>query len=520
MGLGIGANTAIFSVVDAVLLQSLPYPDAGRLLALSETNPSYPEMSVAYPNYLDWRANQHSFDDIAVYRRDDFNLTGSGDPERVHGEFVTASYFRVLGLAPRLGRTFAESDDRTGGANVVLLSERFWRGHFGADPKIIGRTLVLNDISYEVIGIAPSALTNPEDVDIYAPFGYYVDRPYLTDRGSHPGLYCIGRLKQGVSVEQAVADLGVISRNLESRYPETNTGNAIKLTPLLEKTVGQYRMTLVLLLAVVGLVLLIACANVANLLLGRAIVRQREIALRAALGASRSRIIVQLLTESILLAVLGGALGVVIASCSTDTIVALAPHDTLRFQQIQVNGSVLLFTATVTLGSGLVFGLWPALKISRTDISATLENAGGHGSTPGVARQRSQGLLVVSQVALASLLLVNASLLIQSFETLQRTPLGFDPHHLLTVGIKLPGSKYRNEPGQPAKIAEMAAFYGQLLERIQNLPGAKLAALCTNLPFNGSDWQMDFAVVGLPTRNQGRNHPPSTPRFLRIIFEP
>jgi putative ABC transport system permease protein len=498
MGLGIGANTAIFSVVHAVLLQSLPYPESGRLFTLSETNPVFPEMSVAYPNYLDWRASQHSFEDLSAYRLDDFNLTGSGEPERIRGAFVTASYFRVLGLGPRLGRTFAESDDRIGGANVVVLGERFWRSRFGADPKVIGRTLVLNDIGYEVIGVAPAQLTNPERVDIYAPFGFYADRPYLTDRDDHPGLVCIGRLRQGVSVEEAAADLAVISKNLESRYPDTNAGDRIKLTSLLEGTVGQYRMTLFLLLAVVSLVLLIACANVANLVLGRAIARQKELALRAALGASRGRIIAQLLTESILLALVGGALGLIFACWSTDAIIALAPHEKIRFQQIQVNGSVLLFTAVVTLGSGLLFGFWPTSKLSRTDLNKALENAGGHGSTVGGGRLRSQGLLVVSQVALASVLLVSAGLLIQSLQTLQKAPLGFDPHHLLTAGIKLSGAKYGTERGQPAKIAEMAAFYDQLLERIQNLPGTEAAALSTNPPFNGSDWQIDFAIAGRP----------------------
>jgi putative ABC transport system permease protein len=203
MGLGIGANTAIFSVVHAVLLQSLPYPDPGRLFTLSETNPVFPEMSVAYPNYLDWRATQHSFEDLSAYRLDDFNLTGSGEPERTRGAFVTASYFRVLGLAPRLGRTFAESDDRTGGANVVVLGEVFWRSRFGGDPKVIGEKLVLNDISYEIIGVGASELTNPERVDVYVPFGFYANRSYLNNRDDHPGLYSIGRLKQNVSVKEA-----------------------------------------------------------------------------------------------------------------------------------------------------------------------------------------------------------------------------------------------------------------------------------------------------------------------------
>ena len=503
MGLGIGANTAIFSVVHAVLLQSLPYPDSGKLFMLLETSPAFPEMSVAYPNYLDWRASQHSFEDLSAYRLDDFNLTGNGEPERVRGALVTASYFRVLGLGPRLGRTFAENDDRTGGANVVILSERFWRNRFGADHQLIGRTLVLNDISYEVIGVASGELMNPENVDIYVPFGYYADRPYLTDRDNHPGIRAIGRLKAGLSIEQASADLAVIAKELETRYPESNGGSAIKLAPLLENTVGQYRMTLLVLLAVVGLVLLIACANIANLLLGRAIARQKEIALRAALGASRGRIIAQLLTESILLALLGGLLGLIFAAWSTDAIIALAPHEKIRFQQIQVNGAVLLFTSIVTVGSGLLFGLWPALKLSRTDLGTALEDTGARGSTVGSDRLRSQGVLVVSQVALASMLLVSAGLLVQSLQTLQKAPLGFDPHHLLTARIKLPGSKYSNERDQPAKVAEMATFYDLLLQKVRRLPKTEAAALITNLPLNGTDWQIGFAIPSRPDPRPG-----------------
>jgi putative ABC transport system permease protein len=503
MGLAIGANTAIFSLVDAVLLESLPYPDPGTLVALSEFSPVYPKISLDYPDYLDWRASQHSFEDIAVFRKDSFNLTGNGDPERVSGAIVTASYFRVLGVKPALGRTFAESDDRSGGAGVILLSDRFWRNRFGADPKIIGRTLVLNDVSYEVIGIAPPQIMNPENMDVYVPMSHFPDLPTLEDRGRHPGLYCIGRLKPGVSMETAQAEFRVIARNLELQHPDTNSNITAKVVPLLEDVVGQYRMTLYLLLAVVGLVLLIGCANVANLLLGRAIVRQREISLRAALGASRSRLVNQLLFESVVLAVLGGAVGLLLAQISLDAIITLAPHDVGRFEHIHLNGAVLLFTTIVTLGSGLVFGLWPALKTSRVNLRETLEAAGGRGTTSGAARQRSQGLLVGGQVALASLLLVASSLLIQSFQALQKVPLGFDPHNLLMVGIKLSSSKYENQTDHKIRTEEMAAFYESLLQRIRSVPGTEASALGNNAPFNGSNYSTDFGVVGQPEPRLG-----------------
>jgi putative ABC transport system permease protein len=502
MGLAIGANTAIFSLVDAVLLESLPYPDPGRLFTISETSPVYPKISLDYPDYLDWRANQHSFEDIGVFRRDNFNLTGNGDPERVSGAIVTASYFRVLGVRPEIGRTFAEGDDRTGGAGVVLLSDRFWRNRFAADPKIIGRTLVLNDVSYEVIGVAPARIMNPENMDVYLPMGHFPDPATLTDRGRHPGLNCLGRLKPGVSLEAAAAEFRVIARNLEVQYPDTNSNISAKVTPLLEDVVGQYRMTLYLLLAVVGLVLLIGCANVANLLLGRAIVRQREILLRAALGASRVRLVSQLLFESVVLAISGGVLGLLLAQTSLDAIVVLTPHDVGRFEHVHLNGMVLLFTTIVTLGSGLVFGLWPVWKTSRVNLRETLDAAGGRGTTAGAVRQRSQGLLVIGQVALASLLLVGSSLLIQSFQELQKVPLGFDPHNMLTVEVKLSSSKYENQGDQKTKM-EMAAFYESLLQRVRSVPGTETSAMGSNAPFNGNNYSRDFGVVGQPEPRLG-----------------
>ena len=503
MGLAIGANTAIFSLVDAVLLESLPYPDPAKLLAISETSPNFPKMAVAYPDYLDWRATQHSFAEIALYREDSFNLTGSGEPERVQGAFVTASYFRVLGVTPAMGRILAEGEDRSGGANVILLSDKFWRNRFGADPKIIGRTLILNDIGYEVIGIAPPQIVNPENMDVYVPLWRFSTPSDLADRGRHPGLVCLGRLKREVSIETATAEFRTIARNIEQRYPNTNATLSVELTPLLEDAIGKYRMTLYLLLAVVGLVLLVGCANVANLLLGRAIARQREIALRAALGASRGRLVNQLLIESVVLATFGGLLGLLLAQTSLEAIIALTPHDITRFQHVHLNGAVLLFTTIVTLGSGLVFGLWPALKTSRVNIREILETAGGHGSTAAAGRQRSQALLVIAQVASASLLLVSATLLIQSFQSLQRVPLGFDPQNLLTVGIKLPSAKYQSGPDQAPKTAEMVSFCDSLLQRVKGVPGAQACALGTNAPFSGSNWSMSFGVVGQPVPKPG-----------------
>src|SRR5260221_2540786 len=340
-------------------------------------------------------------------------------------------------------------------------------------------------------------------MDVYVPLGHCTKRSYLTERGNHPGLICVGRLKPEVSVETVAAEFKVIARELGVRYPDTNSTLSVELTPLLQDAIGKYRMTVYLLAAGVGLVLLVGCQNVANLLLGRAIARQREIALRAALGASRGRLVNQLLFESVVLSILGGLLGLLLAQTSLEAIIALAPQDITRSQHVHLNGAVLLFTTIVTLGSGLVFGLWPALKTSRVNLRATLEAAGGYGSTAGAGRQRSQALLVIGQVASASLLLISAALLVQSFQSLQRVPLGFDSHNLLTLGITLPSSKYQSGPDQVPKTAEMTAFYESLLQQINRIPGVEACSLGSNTPFNGSNWSMDFGIVGQPVPKPG-----------------
>jgi putative ABC transport system permease protein len=346
----------------------------------------------------------------------------------------------------------------------------------------------------------PAALTSPRNIDLYAPFGYYAQRRYLTQRDSHPGLFGIARLKEGVSIAQAEAEFGVICQSLEKQYPDSNAGNGVKVTQLLENTVGEYRETLWLLLGAVGFVLLIACANLASLQLARAAGRRKEIAVRAALGASRGRLLLQLLAESLLLAAIGGGLGVLLAVWGVDAICALTPKDIPRFQQVHVDGVVLAFAALVSLGSGLLFGLFPAWKISRGDLNSALQEA-GRGGTAGPSRQRSQALLVIGQVALASALLMGAGLLLKSFAALQNVRLGFEANHLLTMQIKLPGLKYRDNPNGPA---DMAAFYRQLLGDIAGLPGVRAVALSDNPPFTSAGGtQNSFAITGRPDPKPG-----------------
>jgi putative ABC transport system permease protein len=502
LGVGIGINVAIYSIIHSVLLSELPYPEPDRLVAISETDGSS-VWPISYPDYLDWREAQHSFDDIAVSRRDDFNLTGAGEPERFSGLFVTASYFRVLKVPLKLGRAFFDEEDSAAGTNPVILSERLWRSRFAADPTIIGRKVTFNTISYEVVGVAAenlSIIRNPEtarnsqgdrNADIYAPFGFYANRPYLHDRSAHAGFYGIARLKQGVSVEQAAADLKVIARNLELKYPESNTSVGVSVNLLRDSLTEKYRAMLWLLEAAVALVLLITCANIANLLLVRAAVREKEIALRASLGASRGRLIAQLLTESVVLAFFGCVLGCLLAFWSKDAITSLVPPSFPRLQEIRLDLPVFAFGALISLGASLVFGLGPAWRLSRTELITLSKSVGA--SHP----NRSLGVLIVGQVAFACVLLMAAGLLTQTFRALENVPLGFNPNHLLTFGIKLPGLKYHEENN------ELGRFYQQLLEKVAALPGVQAAAVDSNVPFSGFRAEENFAITGQPEPRRG-----------------
>ena len=501
LAVGIGINVAMYSIIHAVLLSELPFPEADRLVAISEAwADGISPMS--YPDYLDWKAAQHSFDEIAVSRRDDFNLTGNGEPERFSGLFVTASYFRVLKIPPKLGRTFFDEEDSVAGANPVVLSEHLWRSRFAADPTIVGRKLILNTISYEVVGVAAESLSmirNPEtarnsqgarNADLYAPFGFYADRPAYHDRRNHIGFYGVARLRHGVSIEQARADLKVIARNLEIKYPDSNTGVSVAVSPLQDSIVGNYRPMLWLLEAAVALVLLITCANIANLLLVRTTAREKEIATRAALGATRGRLIRQLLSESIVLAFFGGAFGCLLAFWSKDVIMFLSSHDFPRLQEVRVDLSVLAFSAFITLATSLLFGFAPAWRLSNTEFTIMSKSAGG--SHP----ERSLGLLIVGQVAFVAVLLITAGLLTKTFQALENEPLGFNPDHLLTVGLKLPSLKYGD-------TARQAAFYQQLLEKVEALPGITTAAIDDDGPFSGFRATGNFTVTGQPEPRLG-----------------
>jgi putative ABC transport system permease protein len=501
LGVGIGINVAMYSIIHAVLLSELPFPEASRLVAISETSADNISPT-SYPDYLDWKAAQHSFEQIAVSRRDDFNTSGNGEPERFSGLFVTASYFRVLKVPPKLGRTFFDEEDSVAGVNPVVLSEHLWRSRFAADPSIVGRKLILNAISYEVVGVAAESLSiirNPEtarnsqgvrNADLYAPFGFYADRPTYHDRTNRGGFYGIARLKQGVSIEQARADLNVIARNLEIKYPDSNTGVSVAVTSLQDSIVGNYRSMLWLLEAAVALVLLITCANIATLLLVRTTAREKEIAMRAALGASRGRLIRQLLSESVVLAFFGGALGCLLAFWSKDLIMFLSPNDFPRSQEIRLDLSVLAFSAIMTLATSLLFGFAPAWRLSNTEFTTTSKSAVG--SHP----ERSLRLLIVGQVAFVCVLLITAGLLTRTFRALENAPLGFNPDHLLTVGLKLPSLKYRD-------TARQEAFYQQLLEKVEALPGVATAAIDDDVPFSGFRHEEPFAVTGQPEPRRG-----------------
>ena len=481
LALGIGANSAIFSVVNAVLIRPLPYKDPyGLMLVWTKFEPDLPQNWVSGPELVDFRQRSSSIEEFAAVTWPTVSLTGVGDPEQIQGGGVTANLFPMLGVEPAYGRAFTSEEDRPNAERVVLLSEGFWKRRFGSDPNVVGQAVSLNGQNATVIGIMPEGFgilppdaQSPRNIDMWLPIA--VDFS-AAPRGNH-GLRVIGRLKQGVTQEEARAEMSAIGQQMDSEI-YASRGFGINAVPMLAHVVRTIKPTLIVLLIIVGLVLLIACANVANLLLARAVGREKEIAVRTALGAGRSRIIRQLLTESVLLSVASGALGLLLAWLGLRGLIAVAPQNVPRLDQVSVDLRVLLFTLGASLFTGIAFGVVPALQASRTDLNESLKE-GGRGSTKGAHSRLIRNILVVSEVALALVVLISAGLMIKSFMRLQRVNPGFKPENMLTARLALPVTRYSDNP-------QVIAFYQQALERVRNLPGVESAGSVSHLPLSGA----------------------------------
>ncbi|HYC31279.1 MAG TPA: ABC transporter permease, partial [Gemmatimonadales bacterium] len=483
LALGIGANTAIFSVVEGVLLRPPPVAEPDAVVTVWGFHPSIGRESASLPDFLDWRRQARSFSGLAAWANTQFNLSGSGEPQVVRGALVTANYFRVLGTPVAVGRGFVDAEERQSESRVAVLSHGFWQREFGGRRDIVGRRITLGGLPYTVVGAGARGLALPEEVDVWAPL------PTDTTLGRRNDfLQVIGRLAPGATIERAHQELATIMRRLEREYPASNAGWTVDLVGLRERMVGEIRPALLVFMGAVGLVLLIACANVANLMLARFAAREREVTIRTALGASRRHLLRQLLAESVLLAVLGGAVGLLIALWGVQALGALEPGTIPRADEVAVNGRALAFALAISLATGLGFGLVPAGRLLwRGPAGALAEGSRTLATSRSSARTRSA--LVLAEVALACMLLVGAALLVRSFVHLQRTDPGFSPRGILTARVSLPRNGYAEPEGQ-------AAFTEALLERARTIPGARSAALASNPPMSGGASYWAFSVEG------------------------
>lgn len=489
LAVGIGANAAIFSVVNSIILRPLPYSDPDRVVMIWMDNRrmGIPEDIHSYPNYVDYRDQNGSFESVAAYSGISVNLVGAGEPERVIGAMATANLFEVLGVKPVLGRTFTTEEEQMGKHQVVVIGNGLWQRRFGANPDVIGQTVLLSDVSRTVIGVMPQGFKFPhQDAELWIPMA--LNEQVRGARGSF-SFFAIGRLKPGVRLEQAKADMGAIAERLQQQYPDVLEGYGVNLMPLHQQVVGNVKPALLALLGAVGFVLLIACANVANLLLARAAVREREIAIRLAIGASRRRIVRQLLTESLLLALAGGALGVLLAVWGLDLLVSMSPRDIPRIDEIRIDRAVLGFTLGVSVLTALLFGLFPAWQSSRPDLNDSLKE-GGRDSRSGARGRRIRSALVVAEIALSLVLLVGAGLMVRSFMRVQDLNLGFKPDHLLTMNLQLSRSRYQGRLSQ--------AFFSELIQRVERLPGVESAGAITAVFIPGLASSSNFSIEGRP----------------------
>jgi putative ABC transport system permease protein len=491
MALGIGANTAIFSVVNAVLLRPLEFHDPSRLVIVAEKSP-YPVVSTSYENWQDWRDQSHSFESIEAVRFATITLTGSGDPERLNVHMATAGLLPLLGINAVAGRTFTAEEDRAAGAPVVLLSYGLWQRRFGASPDILGKPIDLDSKPYTVVGVLPAGFQLLQPADVIVPFTPWA-KTLPADRNWHPGILAIARLKPGVSREQARSEMVSITKRLEQQYPIYNTGVSADVVGLQEQLVQNVRPALLLLLGAVSFVLLISCVNVANLLLARAAARGREVAIRASMGASRGRIVRQLLTESVLISLAGGVLGLLLASATLGPLLRIAAGSVPKVFSVQLDYSVLAFTLLISILTGLFFGLVPALRTAKLDLREALNEA-SRGSTSGPSAHRLRGVLVGVEIALAMLLLVGAGLLLRSFERLQDVSAGFAPDHLLLADLPLSQNAY----GKPDQRFQ---FFDRIVDRARALPGVRSAAAASFLPVSGGGGLIHFNISGRPPKS-------------------
>ncbi|HTF23239.1 MAG TPA: ABC transporter permease [Candidatus Limnocylindria bacterium] len=492
LALGIGANTALFSVVNGVLLNPLPYPDPEQLVTLHESKPNFEAGSISFPNFRDWRKQNTTFSMMGVSRGYSFNLTGAGDTEQVRAEFVSTDFLPMLGVKPVVGRSFEEGEDEFGASPIVIISAGFWNRKFASAQDVLGKGLTLDGRSYAIVGVVPAnfnlQIGGFRTSELYVPIGQWTNSA-LHVRAAGLGIHGIGRLKAGVTIQQARADMLRVTGHLAEEYPDSDKGIGATLIPLKEQMVGDVRRLLLVLLAAVGFVLLIACVNVANLLMARSMGRSREFAVRAALGAGRGRIVRQLLTESMLLALAGGGLGLLLAAWGTKAALQHLPSGLPRASEIGMDWKVLLFTAGIALFSGILFGLVPALRISKSNLQDTLKE-GGRGS--GGGKQRAQGAFVVAEMAMALVLLVVAGLMIRSLNALWSVNPGFDSHNVLTFGVSLPSSMRDASPG-----AIRAALRG-IQDKLGSTPDVKAMSLSwAAVPLSSDDEEL-FWLEGQP----------------------
>lgn len=492
LALGIGANTAIFSVVNAVLLRPLPFQDSSRIMQIWHVPPakSFPGMTlftVSPANYLDWQSQNHSFEEMAAYGGDMFNIGDKARPESIEGAPVAAGFFSILRVHPALGRTFLPEEDLPGQGHVVILGDTLWRNHFGADRSIIGRNIVLNGETYNVIGVMPPQFKFPSWAQLWVPLAWTSEKRAV--RGNHNYLV-IGRLKPGVDMRAAQADLSAISSRLEQLYPEDDKGWGATIRSLREQLVGDIRPALLVLLGAVAFVLLIACANVANLVLAKILARKKEIAIRTALGASRSAILRHILAETLLLSLAGGVLGLFLARFGTALIVKFLADQLPRWMEVTLDAPVLAFTALLALFAGIFAGILPALRFTKTDVNEALKQGQSRGSSDS-GGSRTRGLLVISEVALSMVLLIGAGLMIRSLWLLSSVQPGFNPNNVLTMTIPVPSTKFPTPAGQ-------IAFFERILQQVRATPGIESAGVIDDLPLDNGGSHQPVSIEGQP----------------------